>query len=240
MKILRFLRERIKQPSVIGFLCATFLYLSVLIPFIDFVKSKSIKVKENGDKMIAMKIASVNNGGEQTNFSKAPPPPKKKPKPKKKPEPKKPKPKPKPQPEPEPTPEPEPKEETKEQTTQTKQETDEKQKSSNLDQEGQTAEALAYNEGISDEFLSKIRTAIAKNNPYPRIARVRGLEGQVTVEFILNVDGSIDGLKILDSNAGNVLNKSALQAVNDAAKEFPLPKQRVRIKVPIVYNLSTQ
>lgn len=69
---------------------------------------------------------------------------------------------------------------------------------------------------------------------------MRGLEGEVMVEFILNSDGSLEGLKILQSNASEILNKTALKAVSEAHKNFPTPKQKVRIKVPIIYNLARQ
>ncbi|WP_104696816.1 MULTISPECIES: energy transducer TonB [unclassified Helicobacter] len=228
MKILQSLREKIKRPSTIGFIVASVIYLSVLtFLFANF--SKSITVQENGNQTVTMKLASVNSGGNETHFSKAPPKPPKKPKPKK----------PKPKKKHHKTPMEQPKEILKEEPIVQKQEiVDEKQKSSNIDQEGSNNEALAYNQGVNDEFLSKIRLAISNSNPYPRIARVRGLEGEVTIEFILNIDGSLEGLKILKSTAGDILNKSALRAVGDASKYFPTPKQKVRIKVPIVYSLS--
>ncbi|MCE3037829.1 energy transducer TonB [Helicobacter anatolicus] len=231
MKILQFLQEKIKQPNIIGFICAGAIYLTIFLVFFDFNASKVISVQENGNHTITMKVASVNSGGNQTNFSKAPPK-QEKPKPKKKKHKKKPQKKPKKQ-------EVVPKETPKEEISKTNpQESDEKQKASNVTQEGANAETLAYNQGISDEFLSKIRIAISNNNPYPRIARIRGLEGEVTVEFILNIDGSLEGLKILQSTAGEILNKTALKAVDTASRYFPIPKQKVRIKVPIIYSLA--
>ncbi len=220
MKILPFLQEKIKQPSVIGFLCALSIYASVFSTIIIGNLHKKVAIQENGHQTISMKIASVNSGGQQTNLSKAPPKPKKHKKHKTKPKPSK-------QPIPEQKEEPIIQEEAKKE-----------EKSSNITQEGNIAEALAYNEGISDEFLSQIRLAISNNNPYPRIARIRGLEGEVTVEFILNIDGSLEGLKILQSTAGDILNKTALKAINNACKQFPIPKHKVRIKVPIIYSLA--
>ncbi|MCE3036537.1 energy transducer TonB [Helicobacter sp. faydin-H20] len=235
MKILQFLQEKIKQPNTIGFICAGAIYLTIFLAFFDFNSSKVISVQENGDYTITMKVASVNSGGNQTNFSKAPPK-QEIPKPKKKKHKKKPQKKPKKQ---EVMPKETPKEMPKEEISKTNpQESDDKQKASNVTQEGANAETLAYNQGISDDFLSKIRIAISNNNPYPRIARIRGLEGEVTVEFILNIDGSLEGLKILQSTAGEILNKTALKAVDTASKYFPTPKQKVRIKVPIIYSLA--
>lgn len=228
MKILQSLQEKIKKPSTIGFIVASTIYLCFFAYiFVNF--NKTITVQENGNQTITMKLASVNSGGTETHFSKTPPKPPKKPKPKK----------PKPKKKHSKKPIEQPQEILKDEPIVQKQEiVDEKQKSSNIDQEGSNNEALAYNQGVSDDFLSKIRLAISNSNPYPRIARVRGLEGEVTVEFILNIDGSLEGLKILKSTAGDILNKNALRAVSDASKYFPTPKQKVRIKVPIVYSLS--
>lgn len=225
MKILQSLREKIKKPSTIGFLCASTLYLGVFSLFFDF--ERKVIVQENGTQSITIKVASFNNGGEQTRFSQSPPKSKT---PRKK------------RPKKQPTKTPIPQEIQEEPPAPPKQETPQQQnpQSSNITQEGAQAQSLAYNQGISDEFLAQIRLSIANHNPYPRIARMRGLEGEVMVEFILNSDGSLEGLKILQSNASEILNKTALKAVSEAHKNFPTPKQKVRIKVPIIYNLARQ
>lgn len=225
MKILPSLHKKINSPNFIGFSCALISYLATFLWFFHTPFNKITAVQVNGNATITMRLASINNGGDTLQHSTAAPKPKaekkRHPKPKKTTIPEK--------VQPEPTPD---KPITKAQKI------DEKAKASNTTQEGSNAQTLAYNQGVSDEFLSKIRIAISNNNTYPRIARIRGIEGEVTVEFILNTDGSMEGLKILQSNAGDILNRSALQAVNNAYKEFPLPKNRVRIKVPIVYSLA--
>ncbi len=229
MKILQSLQNKIKNPSFIGFICATLLYVGGFIWFFYTPSNRVTAVQINGNSTVTMRLASINSGGDILRHSTAAPKPEK-PKPKKH-KPKKPKHK---------------KPSIPEQTELTQkpitepvtEKIDEKAQASNANQEGSNAESLAYNQGVSDEFLSKIRLAISNNNVYPRIARIRGLEGEIMVEFILNADGSMEGLKILHSNAGDILNKSALRAVDDAHKDFPLPKHRVRIKVPIVYSLA--
>ena len=230
MKISPSLREKIKSPSFIGFCCALVIYVFFIVGYVSafYNSNKITAVAVNGNSTITMRIASVNSGGDQTRFSKAVPKP---PKPKKHP--------PKPKKHHRPTHKiPEPQREAIREPKPTEQKIDQKQQASNTDQQGAQSESLAYNQGVSNEFLSKIRIAISNNNIYPRIARIRGLEGEVMVEFILNIDGSIEGLKIIQSTAGDILNNSALKAVNNASKEFPIPKQKVRIKVPIIYSLA--
>lgn len=225
MKILQSLRDKIKNPSLIGFTCAALLYLGGFAWFLHTPSNHVTSVRVDGNSTVTMRLASINSGGDTLRHSTAAPKPKKQKHKKPKPKPKKPS-------------IPEQTEPTPEKPIAQTEKVDEKAQASNANQEGSNAESLAYNQGVSDEFLSKIRIAISNNNVYPRIARIRGLEGEIMVEFILNADGSMEGLKILHSNAGDILNKSALRAVDDAHKEFPLPKHRVRIKVPIVYSLA--
>lgn len=220
MKILQFLQDQIKNPSVIGFFVAFVIYFGV---FIVIMKHFYIsEIKQDGQNLITMSLASINTSAPQKTHSTSVP----------KPKPKKPTPK-KTQPIPEEV-EPQPQEEP-----QTQPQEDEKEQASNTTSEGAEAEALAYNEGVSDEFLSKIQSAISKKNKYPRIARIRGLEGEVLIEFTLDVDGTLQGLKIIQSSAGDILNENALKAIVSASKDFPKPEQRVRIKIPIAYFLRS-
>ncbi|AFI03469.1 energy transducer TonB family protein [Helicobacter cetorum] len=198
---------------------------------------------------------------EEPKKDKPKPKPKPKPTPKPKPKPKPtPKPKPKeelkPKPEPKPKDEPkkedkkeeapkkdEPKKEEKEEATKkatTKDLTKDKKKDeeSNKTSEGATSEAQAYNPGVNDEFLMKIQMAISSKNRYPRTAQMRGIEGEVLVSFIVNVDGSVTDIKVVKSNTSEILNHAALEAVKSAASLFPKPEETVHLKIPIAYTLK--
>ncbi|MBH0286441.1 energy transducer TonB [Helicobacter pylori] len=190
------------------------------------------------------------------------PKPKPKHKPKPKPEPKpKPKPEPKPKPKPEPKPEPkveepkkeEPKEEPKKEeakeeakeksapkqvTTKDIVKEKDKQEESNKTSEGATSEAQAYNPGVSNEFLMKIQTAISSKNRYPKMAQIRGIEGEVLVSFTINADGSVTDIKVVKSNTTDILNHAALEAIKSAAHLFPKPDETVHLKIPIAYSLK--
>ncbi|WQR70225.1 energy transducer TonB [Helicobacter pylori] len=184
--------------------------------------------------------------------------PKPKPKPKSKP---KPKPEPKPKPKPEPKPEPkveepkkeEPKEEPKKEeakeeakeksapkqvTTKDIVKEKDKQEESNKTSEGATSEAQAYNPGVSNEFLMKIQTAISSKNRYPKMAQIRGIEGEVLVSFTINADGSVTDIKVVKSNTTDILNHAALEAIKSAAHLFPKPDETVHLKIPIAYSLK--
>ncbi|MCE3047009.1 energy transducer TonB [Helicobacter kayseriensis] len=224
MKILQFLRKKIEAPIFLGFMSALAVYGIGGVWVFGVKNQQQMRIKQDGAHHFVMRLASINNGGEQTQFNpqSSPTPPKKRVQKKHKQLPKK-----------VVTPNhtsPIPPEEN----TETQQHI-----ASNLTQEGGEAQVLAYNEGVSDEFLSQIRIAISSHNPYPRMARMRKMEGEVVLEFILDVNGDLDGVKILSSTAGDLLNKSAISALHKASKDFPIPPQRVRIKVPIVYSLRT-
>lgn len=113
-----------------------------------------------------------------------------------------------------------------------------KESASNQDSQGSTQELLAHNEGISDEFYTKVQIAIARKHDYPQLARIRGMQGTVVVEFCLKPDGSIEGIRVVRSNAGDILNKQAIQTIKAAHKSFPIPSKIVLLKIPINYDLT--
>jgi protein TonB len=48
---------------------------------------------------------------------------------------------------------------------------------------------------------------------YPARARRRGITGMVDVRFIINADGSIGSLEVVDAERGEIFAASALEAV---------------------------
>lgn len=72
------------------------------------------------------------------------------------------------------------------------------------------------------------------------MAMIRGIEGEVFVEFVLNTDGNTTDIKIAKSSGSDILNHAALQAVKEASSLFPTPKQSVRLRIPIAYTLKDE
>ncbi|WP_053830597.1 energy transducer TonB, partial [Helicobacter heilmannii] len=169
-----------------------------------------------------------------------------KPKPKSEPKPKPtPRPKPKEEPKPEPKPKEEPKPEPKKEEAKAKdkdlnKKEPKKTQASNQTSQGAKTSSMAYNQGVSDAFLMKIQMAISSKNRYPRMAMIRGIEGEVLVEFVLNTDGTTTDIKISKSSGSDILNHAALQAVKEASRLFPIPKQSVRLRIPIAYTLKDE
>lgn len=55
---------------------------------------------------------------------------------------------------------------------------------------------------------------LLKNKPsYPRLARRRGIEGKVEVEFLINTQGAVEQAKVIFSEPPGQFEKAALQAV---------------------------
>src|SRR5450830_1121346 len=86
--------------------------------------------------------------------------------------------------------------------------------------------------------------AIGKHKQYPKIAQMRGWQGDVIVELQLDGNGKLKSKKIIQSSSYDVLDKQALDMVEKAAP-FPAPPEALRgsnfsIKVPIPFKLEEQ
>ncbi len=84
----------------------------------------------------------------------------------------------------------------------------------------------------------KIQTAISSKNRYPKMAQIRGIEGEVLVSFVINPDGSVTDIKVVKSNTTDILNHAALDAIKNAAHLFPKPEETMHLKIPIAYSLK--
>lgn len=228
MKILRSLPKKINNPNLIGFASASLIYLAIGIPLFQSFNTRLIKPKQEGNHTISLRISSIDNGGDRLVFNKEQPTPplQSTPKPnRQKPHRK--------------TRKIEKKHEQQPQKIHKKEIAQQEIPKSNTNQKAEhQAQTLAHNDGVSDELFSKIRTAISSYNQYPRVARMKKIEGEVIVEFILSQNGIMEELKIIESSAEEILKKSALKAVKKASKHFPSPPQKIKIRVPIVYSLK--
>lgn len=86
--------------------------------------------------------------------------------------------------------------------------------------------------------------AISKHKQYPRIAQLRGWQGEAVVELQLDGNGKLKSKKIIQTSGFESLDKQALEMVEKAAP-FPAPPEALRgsnfsIKVPIPFKLEEQ
>lgn len=84
--------------------------------------------------------------------------------------------------------------------------------------------------------------AISKEKKYPKIAQMRGWQGEAKVELLLDGSGKLKSKKIIQSSGYDILDKQALEMVEKAAP-YPIPPEILRdsnftITVPIPFKLE--
>ena len=95
-----------------------------------------------------------------------------------------------------------------------------------------------------DRYGNALWNAIGRHKQYPRIAQMRGWEGEVVVEVQLDGNGKMISKKVIQSSGHETLDKQALVMVDKAAP-FPTPPEALRgssfsIKVPIPFRLERE
>ena len=83
-------------------------------------------------------------------------------------------------------------------------------------------------------FLAAIRQKINQNKSYPLIAKRRGMQGKVTVQFTILSNGSVADIKLSGSK---IFHASARQAIQ---KAFPVNTAGKPFSFPIVVNLTLE
>ncbi len=106
-------------------------------------------------------------------------------------------------------------------------------------EEGEIIQTLSYRNGDEDETFSQIKRAIDRKNKYPNMARKRGLEGEVIVEFVIYKDGKVANIRIIKPCPHDPFNVAAMNAIKKAQGDFPTLSVTTKIELPIVYELKT-
>lgn len=83
---------------------------------------------------------------------------------------------------------------------------------------------------------------IAKHKQYPKVAQMRGWQGETTIELQIDANGNVLSSKIHDPSGYEVLDKQALEMVKKASP-FPAPPDALRgrtfnILVPVSFRLE--
>lgn len=94
------------------------------------------------------------------------------------------------------------------------------------------------------QYGNTLWNAIGKHKNYPKIAQMRGWQGDVTIELLLDGNGKLKSKKVIQSSGYEALDKQALEMAEKAAP-FPTPPEALRgssfsIKVPIPFKLEAQ
>lgn len=104
-------------------------------------------------------------------------------------------------------------------------------------QETQEMKNQRMQQAYIDENMQKIVKLLQENLYYPRSARRRGITGEVIVKFSLNTNGEVSFISVI-SSANEMLSHAAIKTIEDLSGDFPKPKERLVLKLPINYNLK--
>jgi len=94
----------------------------------------------------------------------------------------------------------------------------------------------------SGSYLEMVRFRIERYKKYPQIARVRNIEGHVTIRFVITPDGGMREAKVVKRSGNKALDQAALKAVKDAAP-FPRPPGHlfageIPLEITILFELT--
>jgi protein TonB len=97
-------------------------------------------------------------------------------------------------------------------------------------------------EAALNDFSNILARHIAKFKMYPKIAQMRGWQGDIVLEVKLNGDGALISSKIIKGSGFDVLDNEGLEMVKRASP-FPLPPEILKgksftILVPIRFKLE--
>ncbi len=105
-------------------------------------------------------------------------------------------------------------------------------------QGGKGAKVLNYSGpgGVDERHFYFIRDRIMQNIVYPERARRMGWEGKVTISFVVEENGSIDNIRIVNSSGFTVLDENAKEAVARTNFKRKVPVRLV-VLLPVEYRL---
>lgn len=216
MLVSRRVKNRFLTPMRVGFVVSLLVHLAVLCFFMD--KFHSVDIKEEGINMMTLSLSTIQN----PSPNEAKPTPKK---PKKKIH-KKTKPK---QVMPSPIPEEIVQEEIVESTL---------AKQAQQENQADMIETLSYRDGQNNELYQQIQRAIAKKQKYPRMMLKRKLEDEVLIEFVIYTDGRVTNIRLIQPSKYDDFNRASVRAIQEASKHFPRVEKKLRLEIPLAYNLD--
>jgi protein TonB len=95
----------------------------------------------------------------------------------------------------------------------------------------------AYDYTTADSYLEMVRLRIERHKKYPHTARIRQIEGSVTVRFIIRPEGDIRSAEVVKTSGNRALDGAALTAVKDAAPFPKAPAHLFKDEIPLELNI---
>lgn len=100
----------------------------------------------------------------------------------------------------------------------------------------------AVSSGLDPSYKTALRAAIEANKRYPRHARMRRQEGEVTVGFTVHADGRISDVHIVGGAVSRSLERAAREAVTRVGRFRPLPdnapSKPMRLRIAMRFDLG--
>lgn len=103
-------------------------------------------------------------------------------------------------------------------------------------QESQEARQQRLESEYLDEHMQAIIKLLQENLYYPKRARENGITGERVVRFILDKDGVVVFCEVI-SPENDILSRAAIKTLENLSGDFPKPKEKLAIRLPINYNL---
>ena len=94
----------------------------------------------------------------------------------------------------------------------------------------------------SSSYLEMVKLKIEQHKSYPHVAKVRQIEGSVTIRFVITPEGGVQEAQVVKTSRHEILDTAALNAVR-AAAPFPKPPRRffkgkIPLELTIVFELT--
>lgn len=99
-------------------------------------------------------------------------------------------------------------------------------------------QAIDLGSNHQNPFLAEIKRLIDAHNSYPRMARRMGLSGEVVVRMVLDDEGKIVELYVMESSNHAILDEQTIRAIQEASHSFPKPDRAYILHIPIAYKLN--
>jgi len=104
--------------------------------------------------------------------------------------------------------------------------------------------AVVRDFGTAEDYFDMVRLRIEQHKKYPKSAQNRFVEGRVSVEFVIEPDGTVSTARIKKRSRHHSLNEAAIQAIQNASP-FPVPpayiftpQQPIRLVLAVVFELT--
>ncbi|MGA1847091.1 energy transducer TonB [Deferribacter abyssi] len=97
--------------------------------------------------------------------------------------------------------------------------------------------SISNNDNWIMEYSNYVRKYICEKIKYPGIARRRGIEGKIVVEFYINTTGSVININLLESSGFSILDNAVLSFL-EKTKFEKKPKKQLYFKLPIQFSLK--